>query len=81
MIDEIEPAWSPDGTRIAYRQVPQGISGSIGELHVIDISGGATSSQHLATGGYVSDPAWSPRLGAPAVRGHIPRATAPTICN
>ena len=59
VIDELEPAWSPDGTRIAYRLVPKGSSGGIGDLYVIDITGGATGSQHIATGGWITDPAWT----------------------
>ena len=58
-IDEIEPAWSPDGTRIAYRQVPRGFSGSVGVLQVINITD-TSEIQSLPVGGSIADPAWSP---------------------
>ena len=38
LIDELEPAWSPDGEHIAFRQVPRGFTGAIGELHVVDLA-------------------------------------------
>ena len=36
-VDEIEPVWSPDGEHIAFRQVPPGTSGAVGQLHVVDL--------------------------------------------
>ena len=56
-VDEIEPVWSPDGLHIAFRQVPVGTSGTIGQLHVVDQA--THTDRFLATGSFIADPAWS----------------------
>jgi dipeptidyl aminopeptidase/acylaminoacyl peptidase len=58
-VDEREPAWSPDGLHIAFRQLPPGASGTIGQLHVVDQA--THTDRFLATGNVASyDPEWSP---------------------
>jgi dipeptidyl aminopeptidase/acylaminoacyl peptidase len=48
---EFDPAWSPDGTRIAYRSEPHDYP----QLWVMNADG--SGKQRLASGGF---PAWSP---------------------
>lgn len=47
-VDRASPSWSPDGTRLAYSQVPA-------EIHIINADG---SGDRVLTSGL--DPAWSP---------------------
>lgn len=50
----INPAWSPDGTRIAYRGGPLNDRG----IYVMDADG--SNPTLLAEASYRSDPDWSP---------------------
>jgi Tol biopolymer transport system component len=53
--DAFEPAWSPDGTRIAFQLWDEGTS----EIYVMDVDGGNLT--RLTVNSYYDDyPAWSP---------------------
>ena len=57
-VDELAPAWSPDGTRIAFVHAPRGPAADLGDLYVMDADG--TNLSALTTGQAASAPDWSP---------------------
>lgn len=51
---EVSPSWSPDGSRIAF------VSDALGEPGVYVMSSSGGEPRRLTSGGYNTDPAWSP---------------------
>ena len=56
--DDFAPAWSPDGTRIAYINSPGDFSFAQGSLYVVDADGSHRMS--LTPNDVATDPTWSP---------------------
>ncbi|GBD38720.1 Dipeptidyl-peptidase 5 [bacterium HR37] len=51
---DVSPTWSPDGTKIAFTSDRSGIP----QIYVMNIDG--SGIRRLTSGGYSTDPAWSP---------------------
>jgi len=59
--DDITPAWSPDGARIAFASDRSGTPGGTLDLYVMNADGsGVTQLTHNTPGVQYSSPAWSP---------------------
>lgn len=80
------PAWSPDGTRIAYRGLAPD---STHEIYVLDVASGEsnriTQEQQDVESGYTDQPSWLPdgrtivfQVGEPAVLRSVDIATGAT---
>jgi TolB protein len=67
-LEELDPAWSPDGTRIAFARNPDASSPTSGfDLHSIRANG--SGQIRLTTSGGSQQPAWSPDGTKIAFRG------------
>ncbi|MFL5495060.1 MAG: hypothetical protein ACJ8DC_11815 [Gemmatimonadales bacterium] len=67
--DDWSPAWSPDGTRIAFVNSPAGSFFGPGSLHVVDVDG--SNQLNVTPNDVVTEPTWSPDGTRIAYTGYV----------
>lgn len=80
LVEGSDPAWSPDGERIAYCPpgVTAGVTGGLGQIHVISADG-SVDRQLTNLKGRTCDPDWSPDGSKIAATNYQGRGTTHSV--